>query len=811
MPNDPQRELRTVSLDAERRHDRLCDEFERSWRAGEAPRIEDWLTRVPEAERQELFYNLARLEKELRDDTGVEDDLVERFPIFAPWIRTIFRDGTDFEVSGSIPKSFPAIPGYTIIDAHQGGMGVVYKAEQTKLKRLVALKMARGGAWVKAEDKTRFLNEAQDVASLKHPNIVPIYDFGEFEGIPYFTMEYVDGGSLAQSLIQKPMDFPEAAELLETIARAVQVVHDRQLVHRDLKPGNILLTKDGTPKISDFGLAKRLGADQNLTAAGIVMGTASYMPPEQARGDRNIGPAADIYSLGAILYECLTGEPPFRSDNYEQTIIRVIEEDPRRPREIMTLIPPELEAVCLNCLKKDPAKRYETAAALADDLRRFLNGEPVKAGPFDIGEQHAHWALRVGYDDLDPLGKTGWSYVYCAREVKIDRRVVLHICAEPQGSPAHVRLHRQADAMAGLTHPHLERLYVYGEQAGRAYLVLEHIDGHSISAVLRERVLLPDGPRNAAGNDPSAAVAVKRLPPRKPFAPFAPPNAAEYVKEVALAAHSLHERGVIHGAIYPGEIRLTEGAPKLCGFGAAQKVLPGRLPVEAVADWVRPNYQPPEQVNGEWVRLSPATDIYAIGAVLYELLTGVAPFHGRDDEFTRQAVLQEIPIAPRNLNPAISSDLDRLCQRCLAKQPGDRPQSAKELADELDRYLREWEDLTGSDTVTHDVPPALQQTSGEYELLIRQQGLKPYFVPLPRSCVEIGRAKGADIRITDEFCSREHCAIYWDESSGQHVLFLKKPKNGVFINQVRVRGAQVLTPGDLIQIASTQLVFDRRR
>ena len=806
MPDNLPHDFRTISLEAEKNHDRLCDAFEKAWNDGQKPRIEDWLPEVADDEQPALFYNLARLERSLREDEAILDEFRLRFPAYALLIETVFHCGIESGFEGPLP----VIPGYQILGRIAvGGMGVVYKAVQIGLDRIVALKMVRGGRWGREDDLTRFKIEAKAVAGLDHPNIVRIYDFGEFDRLPYFTMEYVDGGSLAQKLAAEPFDFRDTASLIEILARAMQVVHDRKLIHRDLKPGNILLAKDGTPKIGDFGLAKRIGSDLSVTMTGTVMGTANYMAPEQARGDKHINHAVDLFSLGAIFYECLTGQPPFRDESHEKTLRRVTDEEPRRPRDIITLIPPELESICLKCLEKEPHRRYARAVDLADDLRRFLNGEAISIGTFDVIDQHDRWAKKLGYDDLDLLGCTQWAFVYRAREMRINRRVMLKLSTGPVGSPAHERLHRQAVAMGGVEHPNLEHLYLYGELNGQPYLLQEFVDGRSLSVVMRERAIDPEAKGTDPDNDPSAEVAIHRLPAKKAFTPVTASLAAEWVKMLARALQFVHERGVLHSAIYPGEIRLTrEGVPKLCGFGAAQKIDPTTGPKEASATWVRPNYLPPEQLDGSWRELGPASDVYSLGAVLYELLTGQAPFFGLGMPETREAVRKDLPVAPRNINAQIPSFLDAICQRCLAKAPRERIASMAELADLLDRYLL-GEGNSSGETANVEPDRDSASSSGDFELRIyKKNHVTPVVFPLPRRWITIGRALDSDIVIQDDFCSRNHCAIFWDDRSQQHILIIIKAKHGVQINREDVRGSQALIPGDALQIASSKIVFE---
>jgi WD40 repeat protein len=279
-------------------------------------------------------------------------------------------------------NDFPEIPGYEIRGVlGRGGMGVVYKAWQPSLKRLVALKMILAGSHAGPQVLTRFRLEAEAVARLQHPNIVQIYEIGESDNLPYFSLEFVNGGSLAKELGGTPMRARKAAELLETLARAMHHAHRRNLVHRDLKPGNVLLTRAGVPKITDFGLAKQLEEEgEHPTRTGAIMGTPSYMAPEQAEGKtKEIGPAADVYALGAILYECLTGRPPFKAETPFDTLLQVVSEEPVPPRRLQSKTPPDLETICLKCLAKDRRHRYPSAKAMAEDLLRFLDGEPIQA------------------------------------------------------------------------------------------------------------------------------------------------------------------------------------------------------------------------------------------------------------------------------------------------------------------------------------------------------------------------------------------------------------------------------------------------
>ncbi len=293
------------------------------------------------------------------------------------------------------PPVLPVIPGYEVLEElGRGGMGVVYKARHLKLQRIVALKMILAGEFAGPEEVVRLRQEAEALGRLQHPNIVQIFEVGEVSGRPFCALEYVEGGALDRKLAGAPQPTREAAALVETLARAVHAAHQRRIVHRDLKPQNILLTADGTPKITDFGLAKRLD-EEGRTVSGAVLGTPSYMAPEQARGKgKEVGPAADVYALGAVLFQLLTGRPPFKAETPLDTVLQVLTIDPPPPRQLRPDVQRDLETICLTCLNKDPRRRYATAGALDDDLRRFLDRRPILVRRVGAVEKLGLWAQR---------------------------------------------------------------------------------------------------------------------------------------------------------------------------------------------------------------------------------------------------------------------------------------------------------------------------------------------------------------------------------------------------------------------------------
>jgi eukaryotic-like serine/threonine-protein kinase len=405
----------------------FCEEFEARCRAGDSPRIEEYLLRASENDQSVLLRELLFLEVELKHSSGEAISAAayrSRFPEAASAIEVAFAESNRAPASfnsfasvtmhppvfgpGDAPTVFlPPRPGdsssslikpdgsfgwigeYEILEEiARGGMGVVYKARQMPVKRLVALKMILTGQMASNEERQRFLREAELAANLDHPNIVPIYDVSEFQGCPFFSMKLVEGESLSRLIKQKARENSvfepkAAAQLVVTLARAVHFAHERGFLHCDLKPSNILLERDGRPYVTDFGLAKRASEDSSLSLSGAILGTPSYMAPEQASGARkSLSASTDVYGLGAILYELLTGSPPFHNPTVMETVVEVLERDPLPPRELRPEIPKELETICLKCLEKDPGQRYPSAQALADELVRHLQGEVIDTTSF---------------------------------------------------------------------------------------------------------------------------------------------------------------------------------------------------------------------------------------------------------------------------------------------------------------------------------------------------------------------------------------------------------------------------------------------
>jgi WD40 repeat protein len=406
------------SLGHSERVDRVCNLYEDSWQEGNRPDLSRYLVAVDPAEQFELIRELLLIDLHYRRGLGESPTLeeyqarhpavdfgpcAELFTAAAPAADASLNDLATQSTPCNSPVPTAVVPrvgklgDYELLEEiARGGMGVVYKARQVSLNRLVAVKMILAGLFATKADHDRFHSEAQAAAILDHPNIVPVYEVGEFEGQHYFSMGYVDGQSLTARLADGPLPPKEAAELAVEVARAVEYAHRHGVIHRDIKPSNILIDSSGRPRVTDFGLAKRVDSGSDLTATGQVLGTPSYMAPEQAAGQTDaVGPAADVYALGALLYTTLTGRPPFQAATSLETLQQVLDREPLALRQINPAVPLDLETIVLKCLEKSIPRRYATAEALADDLRRYLEGRPILARP---------------------VGRLGYAWRWCRRQ-----------------------------------------------------------------------------------------------------------------------------------------------------------------------------------------------------------------------------------------------------------------------------------------------------------------------------------------------------------------------------------------------------------
>jgi serine/threonine protein kinase len=562
----------------------------------------------------------------------------------------------------------------------RGGMGVVYKARQVDGKRLVALKMIRDGALAGPQERARFRIEAEAAARMRHPNVVQIYEVGAHAGRPYFAMELIEGGSLDRYIAGRPMPPWPSAELLRTLALAVQHAHDQKIIHRDLKPSNILLQMQNAecrmqnekpppgsafcilhsafciPKVTDFGLAKRLDTDSTAwTRDGAVLGTAGYMAPEQAAGRaREVGPAVDLYALGAILYELLTGRPPFQNDSWDQTVQQVLHDEPAPPTHLEPGVPRDLETICLKCLEKEPGRRYLTAGELADDLGRFLEDKPVIAVPLRAAERLARVAERDGYQIVGEVGRGPRSVVYHARYQPLKQPVALKVYAAGTCTREEweARLQRGADLWAALTHPQVIPIHRAGWWDGAPYLALEYVPHGSLAAQLTGR-------------------------------PRPVPQALRLAEQLAEIVVYLHRQGVVHGNLKPSNILLAgDDIPRLADFRLTGGLFQGPFPADN-QDPAGLGYLAPELAQGPAAEPRPYTDLYGLGVILYELLTGRPPFHGDTARDVLEQVRSADPVPVSRYNREVTPNLEAFCLRCLRKDPWRRGARAYDLLTRL--------------------------------------------------------------------------------------------------------------------------------
>ncbi len=488
------------SLSQAEQADRACNRFEDAWLAGSRPRIADFLAAVPPAEQPELLRGLLALDLHYRrrlGETPTLDDYRAQYPAqdFSP-LADLFATASQPTPSGLADATAPSAsstpsPGgkaprirrlgdYELLEEiARGGMGVVYKARQISLNRIVAVKMILAGNLATKADHDRFHCEAQAAALLDHANILPVFEVGEHEGQHYFSMGYVDGQSLAARLAEGPLPPREAAELAATVAEAVDYAHRQGVVHRDIKPSNILIDGKGRPRVTDFGLAKRLDGGSELTTTGQVLGTPSYMAPEQAAGQiKAVGPAADVYSLGALLYAALTGRPPFQAATPLETLQQVLGREPVALRQLNAGVPGDLETIVQKCLEKPIPRRYATAQALAEDLRRYLAGRPILARPVGRWEHAWRWCRRqpvvagliaaVAFTFVTGILASSWFATDSYRQAKLAREN--EIQARTETARADENLHRAQTAEATAQHDLARALLAQARLASKSRL-----------------------------------------------------------------------------------------------------------------------------------------------------------------------------------------------------------------------------------------------------------------------------------------------------------------------------------------------------
>jgi serine/threonine protein kinase len=600
------------------------------------------------------------------------------------------------DVPGSTVTAWPSVSGYEIVrELGRGGMGVVYEARELKSGRRVALKLIRDGALAGPAERARFRIEAEAAARMRHANIVAIYAVGEQEGRPFFAMELMEGGSLDKLLAGQPQPAQQAAQLARLLALAVQHAHEQRIVHRDLKPANVLLEnlaqsrkvaktktdakgeyepdsssplgvlatlRELTPKIADFGLAKRLDAESTaVTREGEVLGTASYMAPEQAAGRvGEIGPGVDVYALGAILYELLTGRPPFQASTWNEAVQKVIHDEPAPPSRLQPDIPRDLEAICLKCLEKEIARRYASARDAADDLGRFLEARPVLAASVDERERLLRRARRDGFEIVAEIGKSAHSVVYHAVYHPLNQPVALKvfssgICSQEQWE---TQLRLATALWATLSHPQIVPVHRAGWWDGTAYLAVEYVPQGSLRDAL-------------AGK------------------PYPPAQALQLAEQLVEIVSYLHRQGVVHANLKPSNVLLAaNGIPRVVDLYETARLFQ-RSPHADYGDPAGLAYAAPELISNPNAEPRPPADIYGVGIILYELLTGRPPFTAATAQEMLELVREQDPIAPSQYNRHVTPPLDAFCLQCLRKSPWHRFERAYNLLAHLRRFREE--------------------------------------------------------------------------------------------------------------------------
>jgi serine/threonine protein kinase len=713
----------------------LLTDQRRRWQAGDPVAVEFYLREHPDfATDTDAMLDLIANEIALRGEhqvTAAPEEYAARFPALTERLNALFelksfltnatRETDAFTLSVEPvpvrrgrpgPGSLPRVPGYEILQyLDGGGQGDVWKARHLLLGREVALKVLHERAEVDETQLARFVREGRLTARLDHPHIIRIHECAEAAGRYFLSMEFAPHGTLKDRLatLGRP-PWKVSAALVAPLARAVQHLHDWGIVHRDLKPSNVLFGEKGVPKVADFGLAKCLDEDTlRLTPTHAVLGTANYMAPEQAAGrNRDIGPVTDVYALGAVLYECLTGRPPFVGDTWLETI-NLVQHRPVSPPSLgCPDLPPTLERICLQCLEKSPAERYPSAAALADDLERFLDGRPTTVdagddpatddGPADRHSPAAgaNFPVIPGYVILEILGRGSMGAVYKARQLSLRRIVALKtIHGQNVAAARWRRLRREARLMASLNHANIVQVFDMGEYGDMVYIAFELITGGSLDDVIRR-----DGTP-------------------------APREAAELVEAVAGGAGLMHRLRLVHRDLKPANIlfvppdpdamaRLDRtstkryGTPKITDFGLSKRVgtpdddfgdADEDAPTSEFATVAgtlvgTPAYMSPEQWRGE--QATTAADVWALGVILYELLAGRRPYSGEGIVDIAASILSREPPPPERAGATLPARLKAICSRCLQKDPTRRYANGTELARDLQEFLADSPDTASA-------------------------------------------------------------------------------------------------------------------
>ena len=548
----------------------------------------------------------------------------------------------------------------------RGGMAQVYYGQDTTLHRPVAIKVIDARNRDNPAYAERFVRESRAVAPWRHENIIQIYYAGDQDGLFYFAMEYVDGVDLGKQLARyatsrQKMPQAEVLRIGSAVATALDYAHAQGVIHRDVKPANVLLARDGRVILSDFGLAM----DVQQGSLGEVFGSSQYIAPEQARRSSDAVPQSDLYSLGVILYQALTGVLPFDDPSPTTVALQHVTLDPPSPRKINPELNKGTSSVLLKALSKDPADRYQTGADLIAALERALRGvrqaatatqpsKKLKSTENLIGQQIDEYRLDL------LLGQGGMARIYRGLDVRLNRYAAIKVIDAPHRADADyaARFRREAQAIAQLEHHHIVRLYRYGEVSGLLYMAMQYVEGRDLQSVLAAHRKQGEG-----------------LPPRE---------ISQIVREVCLALDYAHSRGVIHRDVKPSNIMIDEsGHAILTDFGLALLTEVG----SRGEIFGSPYYIAPEQAISS-ANATAQSDLYALGIILYEIFTGQVPFDAASPLDIAMLHMTEAPRPPRQLRPAISPQIEAVILKALAKEPRDRYLSGAALADAVDQALR---------------------------------------------------------------------------------------------------------------------------
>jgi serine/threonine protein kinase len=544
----------------------------------------------------------------------------------------------------------------------RGGMGQVYAGYDLNLERPVALKVIDTRHRENASYGQRFLREARAIATCRHEHIVQIYAAGDQDGLHFFAMEYIEGEDLGVILRRAATrgELLAQAEVLRigrALAGALDYAHAKGIIHRDVKPANVMIARDGRVVLMDFGLA----LDVDRGSIGEVFGSAHYIAPEQARRSSEAVPQSDLYALGVILYELLTGSVPFDDPSATSVAVQHLTLPPPPPRTRNPALSPAIETVLLTALSKAPAERYQTGAELIAALAAAL---PQAAPPTALlpsllrtdsltGQQLGDYVLEA------PLGRGGMAHIYRGRDVRLQRQVAIKVIDTPfrEDTVYTTRFTREAQAIAQLEHPHIVRLYQYGDADGLLYMAMEYVDGITLDGRIRQE--------RASG---------RTMPPAEALALLRP---------ICAALDYAHRQGVIHRDVKPANILIDQqGRPVLADFGLALLTDIGTRG----EIFGTPHYMAPEQAISS-ANVTPQSDLYAVGVMLYELLTGQVPFDDPDPLAVAMQQMTEPPPPPRQIAPAITPALEGVILRALVKDPAGRYPTGAALMAALDQAL----------------------------------------------------------------------------------------------------------------------------